>query len=174
MTTPATTPAAFALSARILCGALMGALVLMGLVLFFVLPSDETPPIWVPLAQVVAAVVVHVGLETIGYRIAPLESALSDDEAAAEARTRWQSSMMVRFALSEAIAIGSIALAFVVDGGIWVYLVGAAVSLVLMWIHVWPGARSVGRTADALEAGGRASHLRETFGASAPGPIQQF
>lgn len=163
----ATSPsgAQFAMSARILSSTLMGALVFIGVALVFVLPTDETPPLWVPLAQVAAGVAVHVALEAIGYRVQPLDPGQSDDDAAAAGRLRWQSAMILRFALSEFVALASIAAAFVLQtGGFLVYAVGALVSLVLMFVHVWPWARPVGRTADALEANGKASHLRQTFG----------
>jgi hypothetical protein len=83
--------------------------------------------------------------------------------------------MIMRFAIAEFVAIASVAAAFVLpDGSILTYLGGAVVSLVLMVVHVWPGARPVGKVADALEAGGRRSGLREAFGLSAPGPIQRL
>lgn len=174
MTTPATSTTAFAQSVRILSGALMGALVMMGLVLFLVLGTDATPPLWVPIAQLVAGVAVHLLVEAIGYRPAPLAPSMSDNEADAAARTAWQSAQMMRFALIEAIAIGSFVLAFVIDGGVVTYVGGALVSLALMAVHVWPGSRPVGKTAAALEAQGRKTTLREAFGQSSPGPIQQF
>lgn len=179
MTTPspaspdATAPA-FAVSARTLTGALMGALVMFGVVLSFVLGTTPAPPVWVPLAQLLAGVALHVLVETIGYRVEPLDPGMADDEAAAVARVRWQSSMILRFALVESLAIASIVAAFVVDGGVWTYAGGALVSLVLMAVHAWPGSRSVTRTAGALEARGQDSFLHETFGLPAPGPIQQF
>ena len=173
MTTSPGAPA-FAQSVRILSGSLMAALVFFGVALFFVLGTEDTPPLWVPVAQVAAGVAVHVLLERIGYRIPPLDTDLSDADAQQAARARWQTSMMLRFALSEAIALVSLAAAFVLDGGVWTYLGGAVVSLALMAVHVWPGARPVGRVADALEASGRQSHLREEFGLAAPGPIQQY
>jgi hypothetical protein len=117
------------------------------------------------LVQVLAGLAAHGLLEAIGYRTPPLAPDLSDEAAAAQARTRWQSGMILRFAVSEFIAIASIAAAFVLpDGDILTYLGGAVVSLVLMGVHVWPWARPVGKTADALEASGRASGLREAFG----------
>lgn len=174
MTTPPqgapTTP--FALSARILCGALMGALVFMGIALFFVLGTDATPPTVLILVQVLAGLAVHFGVEAIGYRLQPLDPGMSDDDAAGAARTRWQSSMILRFALIEFIAIASLVVAFVIDGGVWTYLVGAIVSLALMLVHVWPGARSINRTAAALEAQGQQSFLRESFGLASTGPIR--
>ncbi|WP_404382292.1 hypothetical protein LL946_15725 [Knoellia locipacati] len=172
-TTPPPAAAAFALSARTLCGALMGALVLIGVAMSFVLGTDSAPPTWVLLVQVGAGIAIHLLVETLGYRLPPLDPSLGDDEAANAGRLRWQSSMMLRFALTEALAIGSLVAAFVFDGGVWTYVGGALVSLALMAVHVWPGERSVTRTAEALEAGGQSSHLRETFGLPAAGPIQQ-
>lgn len=152
----------------------MGALVFMGLALFFVLGTDETPPTWVLLVQVFAGIVIHFVVEAIGYRPQPLDSSMSDADAATATRARWQSSMILRFALIEVIAIASLAAAFVIDRGVLTYAAGAIVSLVLMAVHVWPAARSVAKTADALEAQGQPSFLREAFGLPVPGPMQQY
>ncbi|WP_156971349.1 hypothetical protein [Knoellia sinensis] len=174
MTTPSPAATAFALSARTLCGALMGALVFFGVALFFVLGTDATPPVWVLLVQLGVGVAIHLAVEAAGYRAEPLDPSMSDEDAASAGRVRWQSSMMLRFALIEVVAIGSLVAAFIIDGGVWTYAVGAVVSLALMVLHVWPGARSVNKTAEALEANGQASFLRETFNVATPGPIQQF
>lgn len=155
----------------------MGALVFIGLACVFVLPVDEAPPLWVPIAQVVAGIGVHTVLEAIGYHMDPLDPSLTGDDAAAQARASWQSSMIVRFALSESIAILSLALAFVLpEGGFLIYAGGALVALVLMVVHVWPWARPVGKLADQLESAGQASGLREAFGvvAASSGPIQRL
>ena len=173
-TTPPEAAVPFATSARVLTGAILGALIFIGVALFFALGTDATPPMWVPLAQLAAGVGVHFLVETIGYRTEPLDPGMSDTDAAVVARTRWQSSMMVRMVLIEAIAILSIVVAFVIDGGVWTYVGGAVVSLVLLAIHVWPSSRSVTKSADALEAKGQASFLRESFGLPAAGPLQQF
>ena len=83
--------------------------------------------------------------------------------------------MTMRFAIAEFVAIASVAAAFVLpDGSTLTYLGGAVVSLALMVVHVWPGARPVGKVADALEAGGKRSGLREAFGRPAPGPVQRL
>lgn len=171
--TPSGVP--FALSTRLLSGSLMSAPLIMGMALFYVLPTDETPPVWVFLALVVAGVAIHVFLEAFGYRVQALDPSMSDDDAAAAGRVRWQSSMILRFALSEFVALASIVAAFVIEpGGFVGYAVGALVSLVLMIVHVWPWARPIGKTADALEAAGQPSYLREAFGLSAPGPFQRL
>lgn len=160
---------------RILTGSLMGGLVVLGLALSFVLPTDEAPAAWVPLAQIVAGVAVHLTLEAIGYRTVPLDPSVDDDQAAAQAKVRYQTGMILRFAICEAVAIASIGLAFVLpEGGFLVYAVGALVSLVLMGVHVWPWARPVGKSADALEVSGQPSGLREAFGLASPGPIQRL
>jgi len=164
-----------AVSARILAGSLMGALLFMGVALAFVLRTDSRPPLWVPLAQLVAGAAIHVLLDTIGYRLQPLEVSMGDTEAASAARARWQAAMILRFALSESVALASIAAAFVIgEGGFWIYAAGAVVSLVLMVVHVWPWARPLGRTVEALESAGQPSHLFEAFGLSGPGPIQRL
>ena len=178
MSSPRPPVAPFVMSHRILVGALMAALVFIGMALLFVLPLDQAPPLWVPLAQLAAGAGIHLVLEAIGYRTPPLEPSLDDDAAAAQALVRYQSGMFLRFALCEAVAIASIALAFVLPTGGWVvYGVGAVVSLVLMVVHVWPWSRPVGKAADALEASGRSSRLREVFGiagAGAGGAIQRL
>jgi hypothetical protein len=164
MSTPRPVAAPFALSTRILAGSLMGALVVIGVALSTILPGGGLSMV-VVLVQVAAGLAAHGLLEAIGYRMPPLATDLSDEEAAVQARTRWQTGMILRFAISEFVAIASIAAAFVLeDGTLWTYLVGALVSLALMGVHVWPWSRPVGRTADALEAAGRASGLREAFG----------
>ncbi|MDT0215354.1 hypothetical protein Q9R29_15790 [Rothia sp. ARF10] len=174
MTTTPPPAAPFAQSVRILAGALMAGLVFIGIAMLFVLGTDDTPPLWLVVAQLAAGVVVHLLLESVGYRVQPLDPDLSDADAETAARARWQSTMILRFALSEAIAIASLAAAFVVEGGILAYAVGAVVSLALMAVHVWPSARPVRKVAAALEAAGRRTTLREEFGVPAPGPIQQF
>lgn len=161
-----------ALSARILAGALMAALVLILFALSFVLVGlSELPPLWAPLAQVTAGVIVHFVLEQIGYRVPALQPGQEDPGTS---YARFQSAMILRFALSEAIAIASLAGAFVVtEGGFLVYVGGMLVSLALMAIHVWPGRRPVERTAAALESGGVRSPLRETFGFGGQGGAVQ-
>lgn len=175
MSTPLPAAAPFALTTRILAASLMGALVVMGVALSVVLPPEGSVSVVVLLVQVVAGLAAHWLLEAIGYRTPALAADLTDEAAAGQARTRWQAGMVLRFAISEFIAIASIAAAFVLpDGDIVTYLGGAIVSLVLMGVHVWPWSRPVGRTADALEAAGKASGLREAFGLSGPGPIQRL
>jgi hypothetical protein len=157
--------ASFATQHRALVGSLISGLVVIALALAFVLPTGETPPGWVALGLIAAGVVDHLVLDAVGYRLPPLDPSLDDDAAAAEARVRYQTSTILRFAMSEVIAIVSVALAFVLpEGGFSTFAVGAGVSVSLMGVHVWPSARPIGRAADSLEAAGQRSGLRETFG----------
>ena len=82
MSVPTSSGTPFAMSARILAGSLMGALLFIGVALFYVLPTDGAPPLWVFLAQVVAGIAIHFFLEAIGYRVQALDPSMSDDDAA--------------------------------------------------------------------------------------------
>ena len=167
MSTPTDRGADWAASTRVLAATLMSALVLIGTSLWFVLGQDDmsSPPVLVLAGLLALGVAVHLTVEAVGYRAEPLSASLSDAEVENQTRTRWQATMILRFALAESVAIVSIAVAFVVsEGGFLTYVVGAAISLALMVLHVWPGARPVGKVADALERDGRRSGLREAFG----------
>ena len=163
-----------ALSVRVLAGALMGAIVMIALAISFVLTDKGTlPRLPLLLAPVVAGVVVHVLLESIGYRAEPLKPGETDPGISLQ---RFQTPMFLRFAVIEAIALACLAGAFVItEGGYILFLTGAVVALVLMAVHVWPGRRPVGKVADQLEAGGVASPLRGLFGyESRGGAVQEL
>lgn len=175
--TTATTGAAAA--ARSLAMALMGSMVFIVLALWFVLGAKdgglETPPVMILAGQLVAGAAIHLLIENIGYRATALSHSLEPDEVARRALAAWNTTTPLRFALSESVAIISIALAFIVPhGGFLVAAVGAVVSLVLLFVHVWPGTRPVDKLAASLERDGQPSGLRETFGHAARGPIQEL
>lgn len=168
MTTPTPSPAVgFAQSFRILIGALLAAPVMVGGIMLFVGTSDEwltgTPdPMWAGFLVVMGAVTA-VMVPTVGYRIPPLERGMTTEEAHRVARERHHAASILRFALADAPFIVGVALAFV-DGTYVLLLIGAAISLVLLLLHVWPSRRVVGRTAELLERDGVDSGLIETFG----------
>lgn len=145
------------LSQRILALSLMTALVFIGVSLTFVLgPQDDALGVS-PLAVLVlaaAAVSLHGLLEVVGYRVAPLAPGADASTRDRETATALQSSMIRRFVLAEVLAVGSVAYAFVVtEGGLAIYYVGAALSLVLMVVHVYPWRRPVRKVVGALERG---------------------
>ena len=158
-------------STTLLALSLMGALVIIPVAVFFVVGSEEgaldAPATALLVGIPAAGVVVHVLLEAIGYRVQAIAPGTPEDDARGQAVGRWQASMIQRFALSEAIAIVSLALCFVVEeGGYVLLLLGCATSLALMAVHVLPWSRPVGKVADALERDGARSGLREVFGTS--------
>ncbi|MGZ5399247.1 MAG: hypothetical protein ACXWDM_04485 [Nocardioides sp.] len=153
----------------ILAGALMSALVIIPVALYFVLGTTEgalrMPPLLLVAAPLVAGVAVHALLEAVGYRTAAITPGTSEEEARRSALVEYQSAMVRRLALSEAIALVSVALGFVVsEGGYVLVLLGCATSLVLMAVHIWPGARPVNKTVASLERDGAQSRLGEAFG----------
>lgn len=152
-----------AVTSKILAGTLMSALVFITFALSFVLTDwSRLPDWWVVAAILAAGVVMHVVLEAIGYRVAPLAAGETDPRTSF---ARFQSAMFLRFAFAEAVALASLAFAFVlVEGGFLIFVTGAVVSMVLLAVHVWPGRRPVEKTARALEANGTRTPLRELFG----------
>ena len=146
----------------------MWSLVLLAVVLVVVLPPDQrftVPPPWLLAAQAGGGVACGVVLRLFGYRTPAIHVEERREVAAAAAVRAMQGGTILRFAIAEPIALGSLAAVFVVDGGslTW-YLSGAAVSLALIGFHAWPRARAVDRTVASLERAGGRSHLRETLG----------
>ena len=161
-----------------LVGAVMASLVVTAVVLSVAFPEGdrfEPPPLWLVGAQVAAAVVVHLLVESIGYRVPPLH--VETDEATARSTSAqvFMSRTILRMGLCESIALASVAAAFLVDSGGYVgLLTGSAVSLVLVAGHAWPHAGPVDKTAASLERDGARSYLREQLGLGSPGPVQEL
>jgi hypothetical protein len=155
--------------AQVLAGATIGFLVMMGVLSYSLLASGETltAPPWVLVgAQLVAGLVVHLVCESVGYRVPAVPPGTPEAEGTRLGVAAYQSRALLRIALSEAIAVASLAGAFVVGGGgAWpLYLVGAGVSVVLLAVHGWPWSRPVDRIETALERDGARVGLREAFG----------
>jgi len=161
-----------------IAGAVMGSLVMIAIALGVAFPEGErfdAPPLWLIAAQVAAAVVVHLLVEAIGYRTPAIHPETGDAEARTESARAFNSGTVLRLGLCESIALASVAAAFLVGtGGYAVFLSGAAVSLVLMAVHAWPGAGPIGKTVTSLERDGGRSHLRELLGLGTPGPVQEL
>ena len=153
---------------QVLAGAMMSSLVLLAVVVAFALPGDDrfaAPPMWLLAAQFGAGAGLFVLIEKVGYRTVALDPETDQQSATTQAFAAFQSGTIVRFALSEVVALGSLATAFVIDdGGVTGYATGAVVSLALMGYHAWPWSRPVDRTVAILERDGGRSHLREGLG----------
>lgn len=159
---------------RVLVGAMMGALVFIGIALFFVLAPEERepgPPVVVLLGVVLLAVVLFVLIETLGYRVP------KDPNAVTSPATAFQAMTLLRAALGESVAIVSVALAFLVtSGGLIVYLLGAVLGLGLLAWHAFPWSRPIRRSSEALRRAGVTPDLESVLGLpSRPtGPIQEL
>ena len=163
---------------QMLAGAVMASLLMIGVALVVAFPEDErfdAPPLWLVGAQVAAAVVVHLLVESIGYRTAAIHPETGEAESAVEATRAFTAGTLLRVAMCESIALASIVAAFLVDsGGYLGFLTGAAISLALMAVHAWPGSGPIDKTVISLEREGGRSYLRERLGLGTVGPVQEF
>jgi hypothetical protein len=76
----------------------------------------------------------------------------------------FRSTLMLRLALAESVAIIGLALAFVAGRTVLLYDLGAAISVLLLAVHVWPSLRTVDKILARLEADGARTGLREVLG----------
>ncbi|MCW2784900.1 MAG: hypothetical protein JWP74_1417 [Marmoricola sp.] len=169
------TPSSFRQALRTLCAALMASLVIILVAIVSILASDGTgtPPVWAIAVLVAAAVAEVAVIPVIGYRFVPVVPGTAEDEARRTSASQLQSTTILRFALAEAIALVSIALALTVDaGGIYLAIVGVAVAEVLMFLHVWPNERLISRAQEVLESEGGRSYLREALDSPPPSRSQ--
>src|SRR5689334_24243313 len=101
-------------------GAVIGTLIVIAIALpTLYVDSDRfaAPPLWLLGAQVAAALVVHLLVEAIGYRASPLDPETPEIEARAASARAFTASTVVRVSLCEAVALGSIVAALLVDDG---------------------------------------------------------
>jgi hypothetical protein len=163
---------------QLLVGSMMIALVLLAVVLVLALPDDElaAAPLWLLAAQFAAGAVIHVVIESIGYRTPAIHVETDEATAADEAYNAFQSRTILRSSLAELVALGSVPFAFILDeGGITGFAIGAGVSLALAAVHAWPWNRPVAKTIASLEREGGRSHLREKLGLPTvvDGPVRE-
>jgi hypothetical protein len=160
---------------RMLVGAVVGALFFMAVALMFVL-SFGPPAIWAVVVLLLVGVATYVALERVGYRVKPISPNLDEQQTRDAAMTAFRSSLMTRLTLAESVAIIGIVLAFVGGRTVLLYDLGAAISILLLAVHVWPSVRTVDRIVVRLEADGARTGLREMlgFGGSTDGPVTRL
>ena len=169
---PDTTPASPAplVQLRTLAAALTSAVVMFGVVAFAVLGSRDYPPVWLAAALGGLALVAHAAAEAFGYRAPALSPQDGPEAARAAGRAAYQASMVLRFALCEAVAIIALVAAFAVSPSTAkTYLVGGTLSLALLLWHVWPSERSIRRVQAQLDRGGGRSELHAVLHGRQPG-----
>lgn len=151
---------------RIMVGALIAAPLVIVVAMWFVLGHTLTDPTPWPFVIAVVAVglVGELVLRTYGYRTVVLPRGLSREETIARSRLSYQAALFRRMSVAELPLLIALALSFVTYGGFYLVLFGAAVTLNLLVVHVWPSRRSVDRTMVSLELGGASSRLPEALG----------
>ena len=103
-----------------LVGTMMWSLVLLAIVLMIALPEEgryAAPPLWLLAAQFGAGAVIHLLLDAIGYRTAAIHVETDEQSATTQAVSALQAGTILRFSISELVAIGSLASAFTLDHG---------------------------------------------------------
>jgi F0F1-type ATP synthase membrane subunit c/vacuolar-type H+-ATPase subunit K len=166
----ATTPIPRIRSTRILVSVLAGSVVLWGVVMSFIFPSGEFPPIWVPLAFGGLAVISHLLSRTVGFRVKPIPAGTLPAEAMATALAAFQSSLILRFVFSEAVAIVALVVSFIVVPQTWVtYLIGGVLSLILFAVNVWPSTALISKVQQQLDREGGQSFLADALLGLTPG-----
>jgi hypothetical protein len=153
---------------QILVGTMMWSLVLLAVVLVIALPEDDrftAPPLWLLAAQLGAGAVIHLLLEKVGYLTEAIDPEADQQSAMTQAFSAFQAGTILRFSVSEVVAIASLVAAFAIDDGSVIgYSTGAVVSLALIGFHAWPWSRPVDKTVASLERDGGHSYLREKLG----------
>jgi len=150
---------------RVMVAALLAAPLAILVAMWFVLGHTLTDPTPWPfvIAVVLVGLVGEAVLRTFGYRTVVLPRGLSTADTIARSRLSYQAALFRRMSVAELPLLIALALSFVTYGGFYLVLFGAAVTLNLLVVHVWPSERSVDRTAASLELGGANSRLREAL-----------
>jgi hypothetical protein len=166
---PVATPVAPPIrSTRILVSTLGSALVIFGIVLYLEIPGSGYPPVWVPLALGALAVISHLLSRTLGFRVKPIPAGTLPADAMPAALAAFQSSLILRFTLSEGIAIIAIVLSFVL--ATWMtYLIGGVLALILFVVNVWPSTALISKVQQQLDREGGQSYLADALLGLAPG-----
>ena len=157
-TSPQSSPDPRWQSLRIIGLAMVGAPVLLGIVLLFVLSGPERfalPPIWLPLAQVAAGLAIFALCEVALYRAPAISRGTDPEQVAQQAGTAYTSLLFQRLAICELLAMASVAAAFVLQPNTWLaYAPGGILAVLLLVVHVYPNARTIAKTRESLEREG--------------------
>ncbi len=131
------------------------------------LPLDDArePPLALTLGVLALVGAGFAAAHVVGYRAPAIEPGTSAEQAGRESLQRFQTMLVLRFAMTEAPLLVALALSFALDHGPWPYLVAVVPGALSLAFHTWPGRRTVGRTRAALESRGARSYLDEALAA---------
>lgn len=159
--------APLARTAQMMAIAFMSVVVWLGVIVALSVPDADLqlPSAYIIGGQIAAGVVMALLCSAIGFRVAPITPGTPPEKATSEGLQKHQTSMILRLVLSEVVAIASLTLAYVVtEGQLMTYLIGGAVSLVLMAYFAYPSARNIRKVEASLDSAGVPSRLAEAFG----------
>lgn len=132
--------------------------------ILFVLPPDQGELSVLGAAAALGAVVLgFLAAQTIGYRVAALEPGLDEAAARRASVQAFQTTMILRFVLTEAPLIAALALSFVLDEGPWPFVLAVVVGVPSMLFHVLVRPRTIERVRAGLEARGARSYVAEAL-----------
>jgi hypothetical protein len=155
-------------STRFLVSTLGSAMVIFGIVLYTEIPGSGYPPLWVSVTLGALAVISHLLSRTLGFRVKPIQAGTPPAEAMATALAAFQASLILRFALSEAVAIIAMILSFMV--ATWMtYLIGGVLALILFVMNVWPSTALISKVQQQLDREGGRSYLADALLGLTPG-----
>jgi hypothetical protein len=155
---------------RILIGVSGSSLVMFGVFVYFILPNGDYPPIWVAWALGGLALTSHLLCQTVGFNLKPVPAGTLPAEAMAMAGAAFQASSVLRFALSESVAIVALVLSFAVLPASWMtYPIGGVLALILLAVNVWPGTAVISKAQQRLDQDGGQSFLLDALLGLAPG-----
>lgn len=160
-------------SLRIFTGALLGALVVFGVVAVVALGLGDFPSPAVVVGLLVLNLLAFGAAELVGYRTRPIAPGTAPEQALRQGLDALQQTTTMRFAITEAPGILALMGAFV-TGSAWTYLAGAVWTIASAIWHVWPSRRVVAKLERSLDAEGVRSGLSEVFGGSSAPGYQQY
>ena len=167
-------------SYRLLTASLMGAVVVIGIAIAFTIGRagndrngvprhPHAPGAWIYVAVLLVGIVAATLAQTVGYRVPAVASGQDPAQTRGLVLRAYQKSMFLRFALSEAVAIVTIALVFAADSNtILPYVLAAVIAELLMAYHVWPSARLIERVQQRMDRDGGRSDLPDALSGPTP------
>ncbi|WP_203336208.1 hypothetical protein [Nocardioides limicola] len=151
---------------QVIVSAVMGTVVVLGAVVYVALGSVDPwamPPVWVlPVVVVmgVSAALITYAMNTQLPRLDP-----TAPRSQTNAFGPFQANTILKMATAEMVALVALVLAFLVDeGSLLTYVVGAAISLVILATLVLPTRSVIARAEQQMDSAGGRSHLLELSG----------
>lgn len=153
-------------SYRVLVLALMGAPLLIGLVLYFLIGGSIFDP-WTPNVPIMAAfLLVEATVALVGSMMFNMTPALKpgDDGTSADSFMAFQTNSILRFALTEVPLIMALAAAFILtSGGYLLYLMVMVLTEFILLLNVYPTRHNLLRFEAAQEREGGQSNFADCW-----------